>query len=75
MNIENLYTRFSTDSSVLKMQEVIFLKRITKVNLDLGISIDFVQDNQSFQRDATWFTLSKSSFSQTKLVRVLQGES
>jgi dTDP-4-dehydrorhamnose 3,5-epimerase-like enzyme len=44
------------------MQEVIFLKRITKVNLDLGISIDFVQDNQSFQRDATWFTLSKSSF-------------
>jgi hypothetical protein len=30
---------------------------------DLRISIDFVQDNQSFhKRDATWFTLSKSSF-------------
>ena len=43
---------------------------------DLGISIDFVQDNQSFSQKGTLRGLhyQNPDFAQTKLVRVLQGE-
>jgi len=44
--------------------------------LDLGIAIDFVQDNQSFSKRGTLRGLHYQNppFAQTKLVRVLQGE-
>jgi dTDP-4-dehydrorhamnose 3,5-epimerase len=43
---------------------------------DLGIHIDFVQDNQSFSRKGSLRGLHYQNppFAQTKLVRVLQGE-
>ncbi|WP_264525312.1 dTDP-4-dehydrorhamnose 3,5-epimerase [Flavobacterium sp. N502536] len=43
---------------------------------DLGINIDFVQDNQSFSKKGTLRGLHYQNppFSQTKLVRVLEGE-
>lgn len=43
---------------------------------DLGIPIDFVQDNQSFSKRGTLRGLHYQNppFAQTKLVRVLQGE-
>lgn len=43
---------------------------------DLGIDIDFVQDNQSFSKRGTLRGLHYQNppFAQTKLVRVLQGE-
>lgn len=43
---------------------------------DLGIHIDFVQDNQSFSKKGTMRGLHYQNppFAQTKLVRVLQGE-
>lgn len=47
----------------------------TKFN-DLGIDIDFVQDNQSFSKKGTLRGLHYQNppFAQTKLVRVLEGE-
>jgi hypothetical protein len=46
MNIENLYTRFRyLIYSVLKMQEV--MQAYNKSWSDLGISIDFVQEQKS----------------------------
>ena len=43
---------------------------------DLGISIDFVQDNQSFSKKGTLRGLHYQNppFAQTKLIRVLEGE-
>ncbi|TDE51281.1 dTDP-4-dehydrorhamnose 3,5-epimerase [Flavobacterium sp. GT3P67] len=43
---------------------------------DLGITIDFVQDNQSFSKKGTLRGLHYQNppYAQTKLVRVLQGE-
>ncbi|SHM94263.1 dTDP-4-dehydrorhamnose 3,5-epimerase [Flavobacterium xinjiangense] len=43
---------------------------------DLGIDVDFVQDNQSFSKKGTLRGLHYQNppFAQTKLVRVLQGE-
>ncbi|UUF14874.1 MULTISPECIES: dTDP-4-dehydrorhamnose 3,5-epimerase [Flavobacterium] len=43
---------------------------------DLGVEIDFIQDNQSFSRYGTLRGLHYQNppFAQTKLVRVLQGE-
>ncbi len=43
---------------------------------DLGIAIDFVQDNQSFSKKGTLRGLHYQNppYAQTKLVRVLQGE-
>lgn len=43
---------------------------------DMGINIDFVQDNQSFSKKGTLRGLHYQNppFAQTKLVRVLQGE-
>ncbi|PWB21706.1 dTDP-4-dehydrorhamnose 3,5-epimerase [Flavobacterium sp. HTF] len=44
--------------------------------LDLGIDIDFVQDNQSFSKKGTLRGLHYQNppFAQTKLIRVLDGE-
>jgi len=58
----------------LATREAVFLKLITKVNL--GIEIDFVQDNQSFSKKGTLRGLhyQPPPYAQTKLVRVLQGE-
>ncbi|QBN19834.1 dTDP-4-dehydrorhamnose 3,5-epimerase [Flavobacterium nackdongense] len=44
--------------------------------LDLGIAIDFVQDNQSFSKRGTLRGLHYQNppYAQTKLIRVLQGE-
>jgi dTDP-4-dehydrorhamnose 3,5-epimerase len=44
--------------------------------LDLGITIDFVQDNQSFSKRGTLRGLHYQNppYAQTKLIRVLQGE-
>ena len=44
--------------------------------LDLGIEINFMQDNQSFSKRGTLRGLHYQNplFAQTKLVRVLQGE-
>ncbi|SEO49775.1 dTDP-4-dehydrorhamnose 3,5-epimerase [Flavobacterium sp. CF108] len=43
---------------------------------DLGVEVDFIQDNQSFSRYGTLRGLHYQNppFAQTKLVRVLQGE-
>lgn len=43
---------------------------------DLGINIEFVQDNQSFSKNGTLRGLHYQNppFAQTKLIRVLQGE-
>jgi dTDP-4-dehydrorhamnose 3,5-epimerase len=44
--------------------------------IELGIDIDFVQDNQSFSQKGTLRGLhyQNPAFAQTKLIRVLQGE-
>jgi dTDP-4-dehydrorhamnose 3,5-epimerase len=54
-----------------------FFEAYSKSKLsDLGIDIDFVQDNQSFSKKGTLRGLHYQNppFAQTKLVRVLQGE-
>lgn len=54
-----------------------FLESYNKTKFaDLGISIDFVQDNQSFSRKGTLRGLHYQNppFAQTKLIRVLEGE-
>lgn len=54
-----------------------FFESYNKTKLsDLGIDIDFVQDNQSFSQKGTLRGLHYQNppFAQTKLVRVLQGE-
>lgn len=54
-----------------------FMESYNKNKLsDLGIKIDFVQDNQSFSKKGTLRGLHYQNppYAQTKLVRVLQGE-
>ena len=54
-----------------------FFEAYNKVHLEkLGITINFVQDNQSFSKKGTLRGLHYQNppFAQTKLVRVLQGE-
>ncbi|UQD56133.1 dTDP-4-dehydrorhamnose 3,5-epimerase [Flavobacterium sp. K5-23] len=54
-----------------------FMESYNKTKLgDLGINIDFVQDNQSFSKKGTLRGLHYQNppFAQTKLVRVLEGE-
>jgi dTDP-4-dehydrorhamnose 3,5-epimerase len=54
-----------------------FMESYNKNKLkELGIDIDFVQDNQSFSKKGTLRGLHYQNppFAQTKLVRVLQGE-
>ncbi|WP_281322664.1 dTDP-4-dehydrorhamnose 3,5-epimerase [Flavobacterium aestivum] len=54
-----------------------FFEAYSKIKFkDLGIDIDFVQDNQSFSKKGTLRGLHYQNppFAQTKLVRVLEGE-
>ena len=54
-----------------------FMESYNKTKLkDLGINIEFVQDNQSFSKKGTLRGLHYQNppFAQTKLVRVLEGE-
>jgi dTDP-4-dehydrorhamnose 3,5-epimerase len=54
-----------------------FMESYNKTKLvELGINIDFVQDNQSFSKKGTLRGLHYQNppFAQTKLVRVLEGE-
>jgi len=54
-----------------------FLESYNKKTLkNLGINISFVQDNQSFSKYGTirGFHYQKGDFSQTKLIRIIQGE-
>ncbi len=54
-----------------------FFEAYNKIQMEqLGISINFVQDNQSFSKKGTLRGLHYQNppFAQTKLVRVLQGE-
>ena len=79
MNIEQT---FITDLVVLtpavfEDERGYFFEAYNKSKLgDLGIHIDFVQDNQSFSKKGTLRGLHYQNppFAQTKLVRVLQGE-
>lgn len=63
--------------SVFEDERGYFFEGYNKSKLaDLGIAIDFVQDNQSFSKKGTLRGLHYQNppFAQTKLVRVLQGE-
>ena len=63
--------------SVFEDERGYFFEAYNKNKLsDLGIHIDFVQDNQSFSKKGTLRGLHYQNppFAQTKLVRVLQGE-
>lgn len=79
MNIEKT---FISDLVILKPdvfedERGYFFESYNKKKLfELGIDIDFVQDNQSFSQKGTLRGLhfQNSPFAQTKLIRVLQGE-
>jgi dTDP-4-dehydrorhamnose 3,5-epimerase len=63
--------------SVFEDERGYFFEAYNKSKIsDLGIQIDFVQDNQSFSKKGTLRGLHYQNppFAQTKLVRVLQGE-
>lgn len=63
--------------SVFEDSRGYFFEAYNKNNFfDLGIDIDFVQDNQSFSQKGTVRGLHYQNppYAQTKLVRVLQGE-
>lgn len=63
--------------SVFEDERGYFYEAYNKSKLgDLGIPIDFVQDNQSFSKKGTLRGLHYQNppFAQTKLVRVLEGE-
>jgi len=63
--------------SVFEDERGYFYEAYNKSKLaDLGIAIDFVQDNQSFSKKGTLRGLHYQNppFAQTKLVRVLEGE-
>lgn len=64
-------------ASVFEDSRGYFFEAYNKNNFfDLGIDIDFVQDNQSFSQKGTVRGLHYQNppYAQTKLVRVLQGE-
>lgn len=63
--------------TVFKDERGYFMESYNKTKLvELGINIDFVQDNQSFSKKGTLRGLHYQNppFAQTKLVRVLEGE-
>lgn len=65
------------EPTVFKDERGFFFESYNKAKLEsLGITIDFVQDNQSFSKRGTLRGLHYQNppFAQTKLVRVLQGE-
>jgi dTDP-4-dehydrorhamnose 3,5-epimerase len=78
----NLETTFIKDlvlifPTVFEDERGYFFEAYSKSKLsDLGIDINFLQDNQSFSKKGTLRGLHYQNppFAQTKLVRVLQGE-
>ncbi|MDI5950731.1 dTDP-4-dehydrorhamnose 3,5-epimerase [Flavobacterium yafengii] len=79
MNIEQTFIKdlVLISPSVFEDARGYFFEAYNKSKFsDLGISIDFVQDNQSFSKKGTLRGLHYQNppFAQTKLVRVLQGE-
>ena len=79
MNLERTYIRdlVVLSPAVFQDDRGYFFESYSKSKLsDFGIEIDFVQDNQSFSKRGTLRGLHYQNppYSQTKLVRVLQGE-
>jgi len=79
MKIEETFIKdlLIIEPSVFGDERGYFFEAYSKVKLaDLGINIEFVQDNQSFSKKGTLRGLHYQNppFAQTKLVRVLQGE-
>ncbi len=79
MNIEQTFIKdlVVLTPAVFEDDRGYFFEAYNKNKLaDLGIHIDFVQDNQSFSQKGTLRGLHYQNppFAQTKLVRVLQGE-
>ena len=79
MNIELTYIKdlVLLTPTVFEDERGYFFEAFNKKKLaDLGIHIDFIQDNQSFSKKGTLRGLHYQNppFAQTKLVRVLEGE-
>lgn len=79
MNLEQTFIKdlVVLSPSVFEDERGYFFEAYNKSKLaDLGIDIEFVQDNQSFSKKGTLRGLHYQNppFAQTKLVRVLQGE-
>ena len=88
MGIHNYYNQMNIEytdikdliiitPTVFKDERGYFMESYNKTKLvELGINIDFVQDNQSFSKKGTLRGLHYQNppFAQTKLVRVLEGQ-
>lgn len=79
MNIEKTFIKglVVLTPAVFEDERGYFFEGYNKSRLeDLGVQIDFVQDNQSFSKKGTLRGLHYQNppFAQTKLVRVLEGE-
>jgi dTDP-4-dehydrorhamnose 3,5-epimerase len=79
MNIEKTFIKdlVVLTPAVFEDERGYFFEAYNKNKLeDLGVQIDFVQDNQSFSKNGTLRGLHYQNppFAQTKLVRVLEGE-
>jgi dTDP-4-dehydrorhamnose 3,5-epimerase len=79
MKIEKTFIKdlFVLIPAVFEDERGYFFEAYNKSKLeDLGVQIDFVQDNQSFSKKGTLRGLNYQNppFAQTKLVRVLEGE-
>lgn len=79
MNIKQTFIQdlVIIEPAVFEDERGYFFESYNKIKLEsLGITIDFVQDNQSFSKRGTLRGLHYQNppFAQTKLVRVLQGE-
>lgn len=79
MNIEHTFIKdlVVLTPVVFEDERGYFFEVYNKSNLsDLGVYIDFIQDNQSFSKKGTLRGLHYQNppFAQTKLVRVLEGE-
>jgi dTDP-4-dehydrorhamnose 3,5-epimerase len=79
MNIEKTFIKnlVVLIPAVFEDERGYFFEAYNKSKLeDLGVKIDFVQDNQSFSKKGTLRGLHYQNppFAQTKLVRVLEGE-
>jgi len=79
MNIEETFIKdlVVVEPTVFGDERGYFFEAYSKTKFnDLGINIDFVQDNQSFSKKGTLRGLHYQNppYAQTKLVRVLEGE-
>ncbi|MNR21194.1 dTDP-4-dehydrorhamnose 3,5-epimerase [compost metagenome] len=79
MKIEKTFIKdlIIIEPSVIGDERGFFFEAYNKTKFrDLGIEIDFVQDNQSFSKRGTLRGLHYQNppFAQTKLIRVLEGE-